>query len=318
MSVREHQNILIAGGTGFIGQALVRDRLRSGDHVTVLGRSQKKITETFQSTVTPLTWDQLNHSSDISQFDSIINLTGANIGDKLWKKKRKKEILASRIASSQTLAGLCASLGEHAPRLFNASAIGIYGVTLPDRHGLTTAIDENIKIPAAGYSDFLQEVACRWEEATTVAKDVNLSVVNLRFAVVLSRQGGVLKKLLPFYKFHLGQKIASGQQAFSWVSLQDVISSIDFLINHPDIKGPINIVSPECVSQAQFSNKLAAACHRRRFLRLPAMMVKILFGQMGDELLIQGQNVAPSRLQQQGYPFKHASLDAFLASEFSE
>ena len=291
-------NILIAGGTGFIGQALVHDRLQRGDQVTILGRSTKKINTVFNKKVKSVTWEELSLKK-IAEFDIVINLAGENISDKIWTRNYKKRILSSRIDTTEKLSQLCGNLGEKSPRLFNASAIGIYGL----QQSTVTPQDENTIISYSTYPDFLSEVGKKWEQATRVASDNGVNVINLRFAVVLSPKGGMLKKLLPTFKLGLGQIIGSGQQCFSWVSLQDITNSINFLINQPKVSGPINIVAPEVVSQKTFANTIAKLLHKPCFFKLPAFVIKIMFGQMGKELLLNGQNIRPLKLEQLGYKF---------------
>ena len=298
-------NILIAGGTGFIGQALVKDRLNRGDKVTVLGRNRETIKTKFAGKVNELTWYDLG-PQHLEKFDVVINLAGANISERKWTPRRKQEIIASRVNSTHKIATYCAQLGELSPRLLNASAIGIYGV-----EG-TTEQDEKSTIAHNPYSDFSNQVGYLWEEACTPATQANVNVVNMRFGVVLAPQGGMLKKLLPVYTLGLGGRVGSGQQIISWVSLADVISAIDFLIQHPDISGPVNIVAPEAINQQNFARSFAKSLHRPCFMPLPSMIVKLLYGKMGEELLLKGKKIKPTKLLQLNYQFCHATLTDFL------
>jgi len=305
-------NILIVGGTGFIGQALVKDRLGRDDTVTVLGRRDGKIKRLFGSSVHCLTWHTLK-IDDIKPFDVIINLSGANIAAKRWTSKRKANILRSRLQSTKILAQYCAELGNNAPSLLNASAVGVYGVV--ETISTSVAINENTPIDFHIYTDFSSEVARRWELASEVARRHRVRVVDMRFGVVLGLGGGMLKKLVPSYRLGLGAVIATGQQAISWVALQDVIAAIDFLLQRTDVQGAVNIVAPECVSQQTFAKTLARILHRPCWLRIPAWCLKLLLGRMASELLIGGQRVYPQRLRDFDFQFKTPSLLSTLNAE---
>lgn len=304
-------SILIAGGTGFIGTALTQHLLAHDYAVSIVGRSKVKITKQLGTDVTAYSWDELSEKI-ITDFGAIINLTGANIADKRWSAKRKAEILSSRVEATETIAKLCAGLGTQAPRLYNASAVGIYGL---DKASESVAKDEDSLINTQKFSDYLNEVGVRWEQATDAAKQAGVNVVNLRFGVVMGKNGGMLKKLLPIFKLGLGQIIGSGQQKLAWVSLSDVIGAIDFLLQHTEINGPINIVAPTMMTQTQFAKQLAQHLQRPCYLKLPASVVRLLFGQMGNELLLGGQSVYPKKLLSAGYSFKAARFNDFLRQQ---
>lgn len=300
-----HTKILIAGGTGFIGQALVRDRLKRGDKVTVLGRNITKIEKCFGHDVAAMVWDDVS-AQHLIVFDIIINLTGANIADAKWTPRRKQTIIDSRVHSTEQIAHCCAELGADSPRLLNASAVGIYG--LRDQ----TIQDEDSTITRRPFTDFLNKVGYLWEQATNPAKQAGVNVVNMRFGVVLAKHGGMLKKLMPIFKFGLGGRVGTGQQILSWVSLTDLIHAIDFLILHRNIVGPVNIVAPEFNPQIDFAQQLAKSLNRPCILPLPSFMVKLIYGKMGDELLLHGQKVTPKKLQQNNFDFQHSTLTDFF------
>ena len=307
-------NILIAGGTGFIGQALIADRLKRGDKVIVLGRNQSKIQHCFSNRVTAVKWTDLTKET-LANCDLIINLAGENIGAKAWTTKRKQAILESRVNTTKKLANLCATLGKNAPTLFNASAIGIYPLQPIDQPSLNTQLTENTSLDKLKPSEFLNKVGIQWEQATNAARTAGIRVVNLRFAIVLSMKGGMLKKLLPFFRLGLGQKIGSGKQIISWISLQDLLQIIQFLIEHDKINGPVNIASPTPIQQQQFAKLFAQHLHRPCWLSLPTFVIKILFKQMGEELLLRGQAIYPSVLLNHHYSFLTPTLTDFLAKE---
>ncbi len=304
-------NILIAGGTGFIGQSLTRHFLQSQHHVFILSRDVEKVKKIFGNQVQAITWSEL-YLNLFRKMDWIINLCGASIGEKRWSKARKQEILQSRIYTTQKLCDFCSQLGENSPALINASAVGVYDfVSKADTKYIS--FDENTTI---AYDDtaphFLAQVARNWETATWNARDQKVKVINTRFAVVLGPQGGMLKQLLPIFKLGLGFKIASGQQPFTWVSLRDVIRAIQFIIDNPAMNHAINILSPQLITQEKFADSLATALKRPRFLTFPAWKIKFLFGQMGEELLLSGTVAKPQKLLEHGFTFIDTDIDETL------
>lgn len=287
--------ILIAGGTGFIGQALVKAWTKHD--LTVMGRNTEFNLQSLQ---------QLS-DEEFATFDVVINLTGANIGAKRWSDARKKEILDSRVDATTTIATRCAKLGAKAPRLMNASAIGVYGLQPNQKQGLPPALDENTPIDFNDYSEFSAQVCRKWESATTIASDAGVAVTITRFAVVLG-PGGALKKLKLPYLLGLGGPIASGQQPFCWVALEDVERAMTWLLEHPEVTGPVNIVSPNTVTQKEFAKTFGKVLCRPAFMPTPALALKILFGQMAEELLLHGQHVVPTRLKKLGFEFTYPDL----------
>lgn len=306
--------IVIAGGTGFIGQALVKHFRAANHQCVVLGRSHEKIKKIFGNTVKAITQKQVltEGAAEIKTADLLINLAGASIGDKRWSKKRKREILDSRLLPTQRLTAICASLGKNSPPLFNASAIGIYGLQPVTGNVLPTALDERTNIDFNSAPDFLSQVARAWELATQPAKEAGVRVVNLRFGVVLGKNGGVLKKLkLPFL-FFIGGPIGSGQQPFSWVAMEDLLRAVDFLFAKPEISGPVNIVAPNCVTQKQLAQALGKVLHRPSFISTPAFILQSLYGEMAKELLLSGQNVYPHILLEKGFQFRYPDITSAL------
>ena len=301
--------ILISGATGLVGSALVR----AFEHhdLIVLGRSLNKLNRLYGGRYETVTWHSL--SDDIvAGCDVIINLAGANIADGRWSSKRQAEIIQSRVSTTEQLVLACVRLGDQAPRIINASAIGIYGIAGSLEMQQSTRFDETSKIPEPP-TDFLSKVGIEWEGALSPAIQAGLSVVMCRFGVVLDRSGGMLKKLLPSFKMGLGAVLGTGQQPLSWVSLDDVVRAIEFIIEHPDCSGPVNIVSPGVVSQRDFAQALSRSLSRPRIMTLPECVVKALFGQMGEELLLSGQHVVSQRLQDDGFVFNDSELADFLS-----
>ena len=303
--------ILIAGATGLVGSALVKAFANNHD-ISILTQRESVAKKQF-SNLALLTWQTAAElkSGWIGDFDVVINLAGQNIGTKKWTTAIKEKIINSRVNASKKIAEWCVQAGQQAPRLLNASAIGIYGLqpSITAQNNLTYNEDST---PPKPTTDFLSAVGCDWENALLPAESAGVAVVKMRFGVVLSTNGGALAKMLPSFKLGLGGKIGSGKQPFSWISIEDLVNSIAWLLDHPEITGPINLVAPEIVSQASFAKCLAKALHRPALLPLPSFLIKALFGQMGEELLLNGQRVESQRLQQLGFSFTYPNLDAAL------
>ncbi len=302
--------LLIAGATGFVGQALVPFLCCKGYEVTVLGRDKKKIVDCFDETVTALSWDELK---TVEGYQAVINLAGHNIGQGRWSESVKHKILTSRVEATQRLARLCAACQTHKPRLLNASAIGIYG-TQAGADALPLAQNEDSVLPAA--SEFLSQVGQCWEAAVQPAVATDVDVVLMRFGVVLAANGGVLKKMATPVKLGLGGRIGSGKQVLSWIALPDLVRAIYFVLVHTTLTGPINMVSPSAVTQQQFIKTLAGVLKRPALLPLPSWLVILLFGHMGKELLLRGQHVYPSRLRKAGFRFEMPQLTQCLKYEY--
>lgn len=301
-------NILIAGASGFIGKELVA-HLAQVHTITVLGRSQAKLESIFPKMINKLTWDKLSDEY-AKQYDLIINLSGSNISDKRWGPAVKQELLESRTESNKQLSDWLIS-NKATPRFFCASAVGIYGAHEPN----APVFDEDSHLNASS-KDFLQLIGFAWELSLIEALNAGISVVFMRFGVVLKHGGGMLQKLeLPF-RLGLGSVLATGAQQLSWIYYKDLIKAIDFLIQHPDVLGPVNITSPNPCTQKEFAQALASALHRPLFLKTPAFVVKMMFGEMGDYLILKGQKVIPKRLNQLGFQFDHPTLESVMREEY--
>ena len=302
--------IIIFGGSGLIGQALVK-HLVAEHEIAVVGRDVRKLKDCFGNTVNPMTWRAIT-TNVLANYDVAINLAGENIGAKRWTSTQKQKIINSRVSTTTKIAQKCAELAERAPRLMNASAVGVYGLQTTIAAQNRVIYDEDSVLPSPP-SDFLSQVGCEWECALVPAEKAGVSVVKLRFAVVLSKHGGALVKMLPSFQLGLGAVLGSGQQPFSWVALNDVVAAITFLIHHPQASGAFNIVADEIVTQKIFAKTLAKVLKKPCFLRIPSPMVHLLFGQMGDELLLNGQRVNAKRLRKLGFEFGYPSLEAALS-----
>ncbi len=303
--------IMVAGGTGFIGKNLIARLRELSIDIAVVGRDKNKIKKIYGSGVEALEWLELS-SQKLTHYDVIINLAGQDISEKRWSQKFKKCILESRVDSTRALALLCSKLGAKSPRILNASAVGIYGVA--GQNPLQPIpVDESWKNASTIASDFLSDVARKWEEALVPAIKNHVSVTIMRFGVVLKINEGMLRKLAPSVKLGLAGKLGSGQQWISWIHIDDLVAAIIFLLERPDITGPINLTHPMPVTQSEFIHIFAKHYHRPCLFNMPAWLVKFLFGDMGEELLLGGQKVVPARLPYYGFIFSKKTIsDAFV------
>jgi uncharacterized protein (TIGR01777 family) len=297
--------IAITGSTGLIGSALVNFFSKKGDQVTRIVRNPQH--SSFNSSPSStMIWSpekkEIN-PRELAQQDVVIHLAGENIGAGRWSEKRKEDIKKSRIQGTSFLSEVLANLETKPKIFFSASAIGFYGNREDD-----LPLDENASSPKG----FLAELCHQWEETTTPAIKAGIRVVHMRFGIVLSPEGGALSKMLPVFRLGLGGKIGNGKQMMSWISLNEIPKIIAFLMNRQDLSGPINFVAPQSVSNREFSRVLGAVLKRPSFLPVPAPAIKLLLGEMGNDLLLKGAAVAPSRLIEAGYHFSYPYLEEAL------
>lgn len=304
-------NLLIAGATGFIGKKLVT-ALQSNYTVTVLGRDVEKIHRHFTKPVNAVTWESLPHL-DASTYDAVINLCGYNIAASRWSDSVKEQIIQSRVKTTSALVDW-AIKQEAKPHFICANAVGIYGM---QDNADNAELDEDSPIDFEHPRDFMSEIGIRWQQALQPAIDYGLNVASTRFGVVIGYGEGILKKLSPSFYMGFGSIIGDGNQMISWVHIDDVVNAIIFLLNKPDLKGAFNLTSPHPVSQAEFARALATTMHRPLLLKTPAFVIRILFGEMGDCLLLNGQRVVPTRLIKLGYEFRYPNLVDALRHEYA-
>lgn len=288
---------LITGGTGFIGAKLVEKLLNNGDEVTIISRNPKKAEQKFDNKI-----NAFSQVSDINgrYFDVVINLAGKGIADSNWSPKVKQEIYGSRIDLTKQLILYISRLATKPKLLISASAIGYYGFSESQEF---TENDDKINSDS-----FSHKLCADWEAEAKKAESFGVRTVITRFGIVLGKNGGALKRMLTPFKFGLGGKIGSGRQYMGWVHLQDVIDSIEHIISNESINGAVNITSPNAVTNAEFTKALAKSLNRPAFFDMPAKIVEILFGQMGKELLLKGQKVAPQKLLENRFKFKYSNL----------
>ncbi|MCP0913687.1 MULTISPECIES: TIGR01777 family oxidoreductase [Legionella] len=301
-------DILIAGASGLIGTALV-NHLSKNHNITVLGRSLDKLEHIFSNDINKLIWKNLNNH-DATQYDLVVNLSGSNIGAKRWNPTVKKELVESRTLTNQQL--IAWLINHHAkPRFYCANAIGIYGA---QKYGLES-FDEETLLPSSS-DNFLQHIGLLWEQSLGTAVEAGIPVTTLRFGVVLKQGAGMLKKLeLPF-RLGLGSVVGNGEQMLSWIHYTDLVNAIDFLIEHPDVTGAVNMTAPYPIAQKEFAKALARVLKRPLLIRMPDWLIQALFGEMGEYLLLRGQKVIPKRLTELKFKFTYPTVDMALDEEY--
>ena len=307
-------NIIICGGTGLVGQLLVPELLQSEHDIYVIGRDKEKINRIFSSTVHAVTWDELN-TLNPNEFDVIINLTGENIADHRWSTKTKEKLLSSRIETTNQLVDWGIKATTKKPHLYNASAVSIYGLQKKLAQD-NIAFTETTPPISSPKTSFANQLVAQWEEAAKKGFAAGMPVTLMRFGVILKRGGGMLKKLELPAQYGMGAVIGSGEQPLAWIDSTDLVEAIQFLISHPEITGPINLVSPQQVSQKTFTKTFAQVLGKPALIWMPVWVTQLLFGQMGEELLLSGQTVTPQRLLEYQFNFKYPTLLSALTKEF--
>lgn len=296
-------NILITGGTGLIGRALIDSR--PTDHFTVLTRSPDHAAQSLPSNTRCVSsLEQLTQSHD-NYINTVVNLAGEPIIDKRWSKQQKEKICDSRWNTTEHLVRWIKSLEQSPDVLISASAIGYYGPG--DNQTLTESNSVRKK-------DFPHNLCAKWEmlakQATSACR-----VCILRTGIVLSGQGGALSKMTLPFKLGLGGPIGNGKQFMSWIHITDMVRAINFMIENDSTSGTFNLTAPNPVSNFDFTQTLAQTLHRFAILPVPAIALKMLMGE-SSSLLLTGQNIIPKALLDKGFEFAFPSLDKALADVY--
>ena len=285
--------IAIAGASGMVGKALTKSLTGKGHAVTALKRGGSA-DQVFVN-VTP---------EYLEGFDAVINLAGENIAAKRWSDEQKKLIVDSRVSTTSFLSDAL-SKTKGSPKVFiNASAIGIYG-----NRGSESITEESS--PGAG---FLANTCKQWEEAARPAKREGLRVVIARLGVVLSKEGGALNKMLLPFQLGAGGVLGSGRQYMSWIEISDLVKAFEFLLEN-DVDGVVNMTSPNPATNAEFTSAMAKVLSRPAILPAPAFGLKLILGEMAQEMLLEGSLVLPAKLEKAGFKFDYANLEKALNHE---
>lgn len=294
--------VLIAGASGLIGRAAAAAIRADGHEVVRLVRRP------------PTSQDEISWHPNAGELpmaacrsaDAIINLCGADLAQSRWTQKRRAEIRSSRIDTTQTLAkvfgGTDSAPGRRPALFICASACGIYG----DRGNLELTESSG---PGNG---FLVDLCRDWEAAAMVAGEAGARVVCLRFGMVLSRDGGILARIVPYYRAAMGCALGTGRQWMSWIELEDAVGAIRLALSNASISGPVNVVSPTAVMNSAFTRALGRVFGNQLPMPVPKFVLRILFGGIADEALLASAHVVPTKLLKAGYPFKYPNLEDAL------
>jgi uncharacterized protein (TIGR01777 family) len=279
----QFMKVLISGSHGLVGTALCSVLQNKGVEIIRLGRD-------------------FSENIDFRGIDAVVHLAGENIADGRWTATKRKRIEESRVAGTANLAKQILKSDSKPDVFISASAIGYYG----------NRLDEEISEKSTKGAGFLAEVCDKWECAAQSVEAANVRTVILRTGIVLSKEGGALRKMLLPFKAGAGGVLGNGKQFMSWISLTDMVEIIQFLINREDLHGPFNLVSPNPVTNYQLTKSLGKILRRPTIMPFPATVARFIFGKMADALLLSSTKVLPIKLIEAGYHFKHEDLNSAL------
>ncbi len=291
--------VLLSGAGGLIGSELGSHLSKKGEEVGRLVRAKSG------APGRQVLWNPVARILDakgLEEFDAVIHLAGDPIAEGRWTPEKKARIRDSRVKGTRFLSEAVARLSKPPKAFLCASAVGFYG----DRD------NELLTEESRAGEGFLPDVGREWEEACRPAEQAGIRVVNLRFGIVMSPKGGALQKMLTPFRFGLGGRLGSGKQWMSWISLPDVAGAIHHALTNESLRGPVNIVSPNPVTNQEFTLSLGRALHRPAVFPVPAFLVRLLFGEMADAALLASTRVEPKRLKATGYRFRHPELEPAL------
>ena len=296
--------ILVAGGSGLIGQELITTLISEGHQVVQLVRRNTNPAALIQE----FSWDPedtIFEYKDIGSIDIAIHLGGCSIARTRWSTKRKQLIRNSRVLSTQLLSASLAEMANPPKLLIVASGMGFYG----DRG------DEPLNEHSGPGNGFLADTAVEWESATKSAKKAGIRVVNARFGLIISRNGGLLKTLKIPFRFALGGRIGDGRQWWPWISLDDAINCLSFLIENDDISGAVNVTSPSPVRNSEFTSAVSNILSKPAWFNLPKPLIKVTLGQMGIETMLHSQRAVPKVLLDAEFKWRYENLEEILRRE---
>lgn len=300
---------VLAGGTGFIGSALIEALLERGDTVVLLTRDPAAAQRRWDAKVDARLWNGRDPGPwvmAVDGADAVINLAGESVAGGRWTPERKLALIKSRVDPTRALIAAIEAARERPLVLVNASAVGYYGV-----HPKGECAED-----APRGSDFLAALCGQWERDAREADRLGTRAVTTRFGVVLGKGGGALARMLTPFKLGLGGPLGwGGRQPFPWVHLDDVVGAILFAIEDAKLSGPVNVTAPDAKTSAGFAKALGRALHRPAFLPAPGFVLRLALGEMSS-MLLGGQDAPPKKLLERGYKFRRPSLDEALASLF--
>jgi len=298
--------ILVTGSTGLVGTALTRELQRAGHTVCRLVRPGTSPQALGSAPGFDVNWNPVTGELGGAAVgaDAVVNLAGASIADGRWTPQRKELLRTSRTDTTCALVAALAKMAARPRVLVSASATGYYG----------NRSDEVLTEDSRPGTDFLSEIAKDWEAEAIKAEALGIRVVRARFGVILAQHGGALPQMMRPFQFGVGGRIGAGRQWMSWISLDDTVAILRLALENEHIRGPINVVSPQPVTNAEFTEVLATALHRPALFPAPAFVLRLILGEMADALLLSSQRVFPAQLQKFNYVFLHPDLRPALAA----
>lgn len=295
--MKRHKNILLTGGTGFIGTSLTARLVNCGYKVYVLSRSPAKYINTGSCCYI----GSLELLDGIT-IDAVFNLAGEPLAAKRWNKHRKEEFLSSRIQSTRQLL-LYFKKRQQPPRVFiSGSAIGYYG----------PSDDQYLNEDTKSGSGFAAELCLQWEQQAQALKSLGSRLCIARIGIVLGSKGGAFTEMRRSFDYKVASRLGSGQQWLSWIHLEDMVGSLIFLLENEQSEGVFNCTAPKPVTNEDFTFSMKKISHAKIDVPIPALALRVLVGEMADELLLVGQRVVPTRLLSSGFHFKHTAIDSAI------
>lgn len=290
---------LISGGTGLVGQHLIKRLMQSSENtIYILTRSSQ---QSYQRQITYIDWLQNNWQQDVPDIDVVINLAGATLNH-YWTSSHKQLMMTSRIQATRALYDLFRQREKAPAVLFNASTIGYY----PPSQSATYT-EETQRTP----HDLLSEIVYQWERQASNFNALGTRVLYGRFGLILAKNGGALPMMTLPYRLFVGGKLSNGQQLYSWIHIDDLVSAILYLIEQPAAQGAYNLTAPNPVTQHQFGQAIQRTIQRPHYTRVPSWVLRMVLGQMAT-LILDTQYVLPERLLQQGFTFQYSQLNQAL------
>lgn len=299
------KKIIVTGGTGFIGRNLCLKLIASNYNIIMLTRNIDKAKKIFSNSITPVQWDGKSATGWVEHVNAahaIINLAGENIGSGRWTQKKKKAILESRIRAGQLIAEAINKVETKPVILLQASGIGIYG----DRR------DERLDESCTPGNGFMPDLARQWEQSVKDIEKIGVRLVYLRTGVVLEKDADFLKRILLPFRLFIGGHLGSGKQWISWIHLEDQLRAIKFLLESKDLTGIFNLCAPNPLTYKEFFKIMSKVMNRPSWFHVPGFLLKLLFGEMAEELILSGQRAYPDRLLDAGFNFKYPELESAL------
>jgi uncharacterized protein (TIGR01777 family) len=294
------RKLLFSGASGLIGASLVR--AAEAERIQTLQLIRREPRKPEEISWNPQAGQPVRDLALLERLDAAIHLSGANISAQRWNAARKREIVESRVGSTRALLKVLMALKQPPATLLCASATGIYG-----ERG-----DEILDEESPPGEGFIADTCRAWEAEASAASEAGIRVVHLRFGVVLAAEGGALGRMLPVFRLGLGGNLGSGRQWMSWIALNDAVRAIFYILDAGALRGPLNIIAPNPVTNAEFIRALGRSLHRPAMIPVPRFALRLAFGEMADEVLLASTRAVPDRLLQAGFTFELPNLDSAL------